>query len=219
MISFWLQVFSPVCATSCLPVDAGCILMASLVNRLSNCTPRTDNPGHTINTMLHVMQCSGKVQHNAIKARHTTIYNAMEADTQLGHTINTILHVMQQGGIYNALQVDTQLGHTINTAGGDCSLPTIGGSSPGHSKPLGSKCLMPQNINRVPPISTLVSTFYRVYQSSCHLQQIVPGISFVHIWTFLDHWSYFGPLRVIRTILGYFGPYRPFWDILAPNNR
>ena len=75
----------------------------------------------------------------------------------------------------------------------------------------GSKCLMPQNINRVPPISTLVSTFYRVYQSSCHLQQIVPGISFVHIWTFLDHWSYFGPLRVIRTILGYFGPYRPFW--------
>ena len=79
----------------------------------------------------------------------------------------------------------------------------------------GSKCLMPQNINRVPPISTLVSTFYRVYQSSCHLQQIVP----VHIWTFLDHWSYFGPLRVIRTILGYFGPYRPFWDILAPNNN
>ena len=137
MISFWFQVFSPVGATSCLPVDAGCILMASLVNRLSNCTPWTDNPGHTINTMLHVMQCPGKVQHNAIETRHTTIYNAMEADTQLGHT--------------------------INTAGGDCSLPTIGGSSPGHSVPrgskcliliVGSKCLMPQNINCLPPIST-----------------------------------------------------------------
>ena len=214
MISFWLQVFSPVCATSCLPVDAGCILMASLVNRLSNCTPRTDNPGHTINTMLHVMQCSGKVQHNAIETRHTTIYNAMEADTQLGHTINTILHVMQQGGIYNALQVDTQLGIQLTRPAEIALFPRLEAAALG-TECRGSKCLMPQNINRVPPISTLVSTFYWVYQSSCHLQQIVP----VHIWTFLDHWSYFGPLRVIRTILGYFGPYRPFWDILAPNNR
>ena len=215
MISFWLQVFSPVCATSCLPVDAGCILMASLVNRLSNCTPRTDNPGHTINTMLHVMQCPGKVQHNAIETRHTTIYNAMEADTQLGHTINTILHVMQQGGIYNALQVDTQLGHTINTAGGDCSLPTIGGSSPGH---------------RVPRLQMLNAAKYKssatnIYTGIYILLGLSKFLSFAAncpwyiicsymdlsgplelFWAFKSHPDYSGVFWAISTILGNFGP-------------
>ena len=126
--------------------------MALLVNRLCNCTPRTDNPGHTINTILHVTQCSGKVQLNAIETGHTIIQKAM--------------------------QVDTQLGHTINTAGGDCSLPTIGGSSPGHSVPrgskcliliVGSKCLMPQNINDqyLQGLSKEVSRFLS-FLANCH---------------------------------------------------
>lgn len=41
---------------------------------MCNCSPRTDNPGHTINTILHVAQC------NAIESGHTIkrwIYNAM----------------------------------------------------------------------------------------------------------------------------------------------
>ena len=115
-------------ATSCFPVDAGCILMAWLVNRLSNCTPRTDNPGHTINTMLRVVQCSTKVERNAIETWHT---------------------VQCKGILNGGIQCNRILNWGIQlTRPAEIALvfPRLEPAALG-AQCRSSKCLMPQNIN------------------------------------------------------------------------